>query len=66
MIEFRERTLTESIKRLWPPYRRRRGAEMKEAIRKLVADPNAPCVVEGTFIPDGYGAYEMKLPFDKL
>jgi hypothetical protein len=66
MIEFRERTLLETLKRLWPPHRRREDARMKEAIRQLVMNPDAPCTIDGKFIPDGYGGYEMRLPFDKL
>jgi hypothetical protein len=55
MIAFKPMSLTEQIKRLWPAYRRRREAEMKEAIRQLVADPSLPCMVGGHFISSGYG-----------
>lgn len=55
MITFKEMSLAERIKRLWPSYRRRRDAEMKEAIRYLVKHPEAPCVIGTTFIAHGYG-----------
>ena len=55
MIEFRPMSITEKIKRLWPPYRRRRDAEMKEAIRRLVQKPELPVVIDDHFIPNGYG-----------
>lgn len=55
MIAFGPRTLTESIKRLWPPYRRRKDEEMREAISKLVRNPDLPCMVDGYLVPHGFG-----------
>lgn len=55
MIAFRQTTFIERIKRLWPAYRRRRDAEMREAIRLLVSDPALPCTVGSVLIPHGYG-----------
>jgi hypothetical protein len=45
----------ERLLRLWPPYRRRRDAELREAIERLVADPSLPCMVGDRYIPNGYG-----------
>lgn len=50
-----KRTMLEKIKRLWPPYRRKREAETKTMIRWLVENPDEPCVISGHFIPHGYG-----------
>ena len=49
-------TLLEGFWRLWPPYRRRHDAALKEAIRDLVNDPSLPCMIGDTIIPDGYGS----------
>ena len=54
MIAFQPMSITERIKRLWPPYRRRRDAAMKEAIKQLVANPQMPCKIGDHIIPDGY------------
>lgn len=56
MIAFQPMSLTERVKRFFSPaYRRRRDAEMKEAIRELVKNPDAPCMIDGVIIPNGYG-----------
>lgn len=62
MIAFTERSMLENIKRLWPAYRRRRDAEMREAIRELVANPSAPCMIDGAYIPNGYGYWNITPP----
>lgn len=56
MIVFRERTLVESIKRLWPPYRRRRDVAMLAAMKQLVTNPSMPCQLGDVVIPDGYSS----------
>ena len=57
MIEFRQRTLPKRVLYLlWPPYRHRADAALREAIERLVDDPSQPCVIGGRLIPDGYGA----------
>lgn len=56
MHTFRQRTALESLLMLWPPYRLQREAETREAIRWLVANPDAPCRIGGELIANGYGA----------
>lgn len=63
MISFQPMSITERIKRLWPPYRRRREAEMKEAILHLLRNPSEACMVGGTIIPHGYGYPDPCDPF---
>jgi hypothetical protein len=50
MIELRPRTLMEQLARLWPPYRRQSDQSLRDAIRRLVDDPTAPCVIDGRLI----------------
>lgn len=64
MIAFERMGLLERIKRvLSPSYRRKRDAEMKEALRYLVENPGVPCMVDGEIIPDGYGYNPPRYPF---
>lgn len=56
MFVFTEMSLLEKIKRLYPPYRRRRDEAMLAAIRQLVASPEMPCKIGDTYIRDGLGA----------
>lgn len=56
MFVFTEMSLLEKIKRLYPPYRRRRDAEMREAIKQLVSSPEMPCKIGDTYIRNGLGA----------
>jgi hypothetical protein len=56
MIEFKRRSTVESLKMLWPPYRRAAEAEQKRVIRWLIEHPEAPCMVNGCLVPDGYGS----------
>jgi hypothetical protein len=63
MITFKERTLLDSIKRLWPSIRRKQDAELKEAIRYLVKHPEAPCVIGSYFVANGYG-HDIKPPWE--
>lgn len=55
MIAFRPMNLAERIKRLWPAYRHRRDEEMREAIKWLIQNPDAPCTIDGHLVKDGYG-----------
>ena len=58
MIHLKSMTLRGSSAFLclvWPAYRRRRDAALREAIRELVQDPSLPCMIEGRVIPNGYG-----------
>lgn len=55
MIVFREMTLLERFKCLWPSYRREKDAKLEEAIRQLMENPKLPCIIGDKFIPDGYG-----------
>jgi hypothetical protein len=50
MIELRRRTPWERLARLWPPYRRQSDEALRAAIRQLVDDPAAPCVIDGQLI----------------
>jgi hypothetical protein len=55
MIEFRTGTLRDRLLwRVWPAYRRRYQAAMREAIRELVMDPSLPCMVDGRVILNGW------------
>jgi ribosomal protein L37E len=63
MIELRERTLLESIRCLWPPYRRRQDAKLKEAIRRLVQNSDEPCIVGGELISNGHGKNNLTESF---
>jgi len=60
MIIFKKRTLLESILNLWPPRKKREEKRTMEAIKYLIDNPAAPCVVNGYLIPHGYGE-EAKL-----
>ena len=55
MLNFRRRTWLERIYRLWPPYRRMQDALLEDAICRLMADPDMPCVIDGVLIPNGRG-----------
>ena len=56
IITFRRLTpLQRLLSVLWPPYRRRKAAELRQAIDALCDDPGLPCVIEGQYIPHGYG-----------
>jgi hypothetical protein len=57
MIHLKSMTLRKRLLCLvWPAYRRRHDAALREAIRALVQDPSLPCMIEGRLIPNGYGA----------
>ncbi len=65
MIGFSRMSLWERVKRaVSPSYRARRDAEMREALRELVKNPGLPCIVEGQYIPNGYGHYSLKFPWE--
>ena len=56
MISFKRLSYFDHFKRMWPPYRRRKDAELKEAIRYLVQHPEAPCMINDIgIIPNGFG-----------
>ena len=56
MTNFRRMTLMERFV-CWisPAARRRHDAELREALRALVADSSRPCMIEDVFVRDGYG-----------
>lgn len=55
MITFVPMSLKDRICYLWPPYKRKREAETKVAIKWLMDHPEVPCIVGNTLIPNGYG-----------
>ena len=56
IISFERGSFIERMKyRLIPSYRRKVNAETKAAIRWLLEHPEAPCIVDGYYIPNGYG-----------
>ncbi len=56
MIVFSRMSAWERIKRLaLPSYRWRCDAESLAALNELCRNPDAPCVVDGYFIPNGWG-----------
>jgi hypothetical protein len=66
MIGFSRRTFWQHVLyHFWRPYRERKDAEMREAIKALVANPGASCLVEGEYIPNGYGQHTIRFPWDK-
>jgi hypothetical protein len=56
VITFRRVSLYERLSMLIPSVRRAKHARMEAAIAALVHNPELPCVVEGYFIPNGYGS----------
>jgi hypothetical protein len=55
MITFRKRTFVEKLLRLIPSYRRRMDRQLYEAIKFLVENPDAPCMIDSTIVPNGWG-----------
>lgn len=55
MIIFKHRTLWDNLKRISPAYRKKQDDELREVIRKLVENPDMPCMVGGGFIINGRG-----------
>jgi hypothetical protein len=56
MSQIRSMTLRDRFLCLvWPAYRRRNEAAMRETIRQLVTDPSLPVSIDGHVIPHGYG-----------
>jgi hypothetical protein len=56
MISFKEMSLWEKLAiRLFPARRRKYEKELREAIEYLMDHPEAPCAIEGTVIPNGFG-----------
>jgi hypothetical protein len=60
MIRFERRTLWDRLLRLIPAIRRRQDADLEAAIRRLIADPDLPCEIEGLVIPNGWGGETIK------
>ena len=65
MMVFTERTFMDSIRRLWPPYRHEQDRRTYDAIRFLCEHPEAPCVVGGVLIPNGYGGNHRPRPSER-
>lgn len=56
MMTFGPMRLWERIKcALLPTYRKQVDTERRAAIRWLVEHPEAPCVIGGVYVPNGYG-----------
>ena len=55
MIAFKSIGLFEMILRFWPPYKRQQDVLTKKMLRYLVEHPEAPCMIDDTYIPNGYG-----------
>jgi hypothetical protein len=55
MIRLRRRTVLARFLRIVPAIRRRQDAELAEAIRRLVDDPDLACEIDGIVIPNGRG-----------
>lgn len=66
MITFRRRTLREEFLRLFPRYRRQQDAALKEAIKRLVDEPDLPCKIDGVEILDGFGYSMRSNPLDLI
>lgn len=47
MFVFKRLSFVERIMMLWPPYRKKKDQEFKEAIRFLVDNPKYPYFIEG-------------------
>jgi hypothetical protein len=52
---FRKQTIAEKLARLWPPKARRQDAQLKAEIRRLVENPDEPCIVGNVWVPNGHG-----------
>jgi hypothetical protein len=55
LIRLRRRTVLAQLLRFVPAIRRRQDAELAEAIRRLVDDPDLACEIDGIVIPHGRG-----------
>lgn len=56
MISFKEMNLWEKLLiRLSPSRRRKYEQELRKAIEYLMRHPEAPCSIDGTVIPNGFG-----------
>jgi hypothetical protein len=60
MIALRRRTLWERLLRIVPAVRRKQDTKLKAAIKRLMDDPELPCAIEGTIIPNGWGGYDRR------
>ncbi len=61
MITFSQRTFWDCVLNMWPPYRKRRQEEIRDAIKYLVEHPETPCIVGNSYIPNGYGGKDNLL-----
>jgi hypothetical protein len=61
MISFKEMNLWEKLLiRLIPARRRKYEKELREAMVYLMDHPEAPCAIDGTVIPNGFGGHQKK------
>jgi hypothetical protein len=61
MIEFQRLSLWDRIAELLLPARRaERDRRTREAIRYLVMNPSAPCVIGGMLVADGFGGSPLE------
>jgi hypothetical protein len=63
MILFKEMSLWEKLLIALIPARKRKYLkDLREAIDYLMDHPKAPCAIEGTVIPNGFGAKPPSKP----
>lgn len=55
---FRKLTISEKLARLWPPEARRQDERMKAEIRRLVENPDEPCIIGNVLVPNGHGGQD--------
>jgi plasmid stabilization system protein ParE len=56
VISFKEMNLWQKfLIRVFPSRRRKYEKEIREAIEYLMDHPEAPCAIDGTVIPNGFG-----------
>lgn len=53
-MEFKRMSFVDRLCRIWPTYRKKQDAEMRQAISYLIKHPEKPCLINGQFIPNGY------------
>lgn len=56
MISLQRRSLFDNVLRLFPSYRRRQDGALREAIRLLMENTSAPCVIGDVLISDDLGS----------
>ena len=56
MTELRRLTVKDKLLEwIFPELRRIREEQIDKALRILMAEPEAPCVIDGWLVPDGLG-----------